>query len=214
VRRCRGALPHMRVGSPSVARPGTDKRPGVVRVRSVSNAQKIVSICDEHGWKLVAGVEPEEVVDLSDFDMLIEGTAQKQLPVGGERRVGRNEPCLCGNGKKFKKCCGRDGGPPLPSSPRVPTEDGAASFIPIGLEEYVEMRIAANPGEAANDLRGHLQAMVDLVRSGRRCACGRKPWALGSAAAGLACFTCITGEATPSGDYELVEVIGTKRPGS
>ncbi|MGB5261359.1 MAG: SEC-C metal-binding domain-containing protein, partial [Gammaproteobacteria bacterium] len=22
------------------------------------------------------------------------------------RKVGRNEPCPCGSGKKFKKCCG------------------------------------------------------------------------------------------------------------
>ncbi|MEK9984096.1 MAG: SEC-C metal-binding domain-containing protein [Opitutae bacterium] len=22
-------------------------------------------------------------------------------------KVGRNEPCPCGSGKKFKKCCGR-----------------------------------------------------------------------------------------------------------
>lgn len=25
--------------------------------------------------------------------------------------VGRNAPCPCGSGKKFKKCCGRPGGP-------------------------------------------------------------------------------------------------------
>jgi hypothetical protein len=25
----------------------------------------------------------------------------------GEQRVGRNDPCPCGSGKKFKKCCGR-----------------------------------------------------------------------------------------------------------
>jgi uncharacterized protein YecA (UPF0149 family) len=24
--------------------------------------------------------------------------------------VGRNDPCLCGSGKKFKKCCGRPKG--------------------------------------------------------------------------------------------------------
>lgn len=24
-------------------------------------------------------------------------------------KVGRNDPCSCGSGKKFKKCCGRDG---------------------------------------------------------------------------------------------------------
>jgi uncharacterized protein YecA (UPF0149 family) len=24
-----------------------------------------------------------------------------------EPRVGRNDPCPCGSGKKYKKCCGR-----------------------------------------------------------------------------------------------------------
>ena len=24
-------------------------------------------------------------------------------------KVGRNEPCVCGSGKKFKKCCGSPG---------------------------------------------------------------------------------------------------------
>ncbi|MDD3234623.1 MAG: SEC-C metal-binding domain-containing protein [Candidatus Omnitrophica bacterium] len=24
----------------------------------------------------------------------------------GQNKVGRNEPCPCGSGKKFKKCCG------------------------------------------------------------------------------------------------------------
>jgi len=23
------------------------------------------------------------------------------------KKVGRNDPCPCGSGKKFKKCCGR-----------------------------------------------------------------------------------------------------------
>ena len=26
----------------------------------------------------------------------------------GARKPGRNDPCLCGSGKKFKKCCGRE----------------------------------------------------------------------------------------------------------
>lgn len=28
-------------------------------------------------------------------------------PITGSRKVGRNEPCPCGSGKKYKKCCGR-----------------------------------------------------------------------------------------------------------
>ncbi|MBT9163250.1 MAG: Protein translocase subunit SecA [Chloroflexi bacterium] len=30
-----------------------------------------------------------------------------QTPDSGMRKVGRNEPCPCGSGKKYKKCCGR-----------------------------------------------------------------------------------------------------------
>jgi hypothetical protein len=32
-------------------------------------------------------------------------------------------------------------------------------------------------------------------------------WAIGSAVVGNACFTCITGEADPSSDYEIDEVL-------
>lgn len=28
-------------------------------------------------------------------------------PDGTEMKVGRNDPCLCGSGKKYKRCCGR-----------------------------------------------------------------------------------------------------------
>jgi preprotein translocase subunit SecA len=32
--------------------------------------------------------------------------AEPQRPVQRDRKVGRNEPCPCGSGKKYKKCCG------------------------------------------------------------------------------------------------------------
>lgn len=31
----------------------------------------------------------------------------KQQPIVNENKVGRNEPCPCGSGKKYKKCCGQ-----------------------------------------------------------------------------------------------------------
>ena len=34
------------------------------------------------------------------------GKSQKRLKVGG-KKVGRNDPCPCGSGKKYKHCCGR-----------------------------------------------------------------------------------------------------------
>lgn len=39
----------------------------------------------------------------------VEGTAHK--PVGYRRegpKIGRNDPCPCGSGKKYKKCCGKN----------------------------------------------------------------------------------------------------------
>ncbi|MDD3647347.1 MAG: preprotein translocase subunit SecA [Candidatus Dojkabacteria bacterium] len=35
------------------------------------------------------------------------GKSQKQETVVREAKVGRNDPCPCGSGKKYKKCCGR-----------------------------------------------------------------------------------------------------------
>ncbi|MEI7837812.1 MAG: SEC-C metal-binding domain-containing protein [Planctomycetota bacterium] len=40
------------------------------------------------------------------FDHLL--APPPQAPIAKKERVGRNEPCPCGSGKKYKKCCGRD----------------------------------------------------------------------------------------------------------
>jgi preprotein translocase subunit SecA len=36
------------------------------------------------------------------------GEPQKKKPVKrADKKIGRNAPCPCGSGKKYKKCCGR-----------------------------------------------------------------------------------------------------------
>ena len=35
---------------------------------------------------------------------------KKQQPVIREKKIGRNDPCPCGSGKKYKKCCGANAG--------------------------------------------------------------------------------------------------------
>jgi len=32
-------------------------------------------------------------------------TEVKKVPVRKERKIGPNDPCPCGSGKKYKKCC-------------------------------------------------------------------------------------------------------------
>ena len=36
------------------------------------------------------------------------GPPPKRQPVRKEKKPGRNDPCPCGSGKKYKKCCGRN----------------------------------------------------------------------------------------------------------
>ena len=36
-------------------------------------------------------------------------TREKQAPVKVAKKVGRNEPCPCGSGKKYKNCHGKAG---------------------------------------------------------------------------------------------------------
>ncbi|RKL64324.1 preprotein translocase subunit SecA [Thermoanaerobacteraceae bacterium SP2] len=35
------------------------------------------------------------------------GSEEKRQPIRKEKKIGRNDPCPCGSGKKYKKCCGR-----------------------------------------------------------------------------------------------------------
>ena len=86
-----------------MAKLGTDKHPIVVRVQSQKRAEEILSICNEHGWKVIVGIEPDKREDISDVERLL----NPQEAVKVQVKVGRNEPCLCGSGKKYKKCCGR-----------------------------------------------------------------------------------------------------------
>lgn len=55
---------------------------------------------------------PRTIHELSEFHRIngtwyyVSGTLPEQRPIVNAKRPGRNELCLCGSGKKFKKCCG------------------------------------------------------------------------------------------------------------
>jgi len=76
-------------------------------------------------------------------------------------------------------------------------------FTPIRLEDYVELHLRANPDAKRAEVIARLEEAIDAYQKDIRCQCGAKIWIIGSAEAGLACFTCITGEAVPDSDYEI-----------
>ena len=45
---------------------------------------------------------------MGEDDIFDEFTAPKQIPVVKAEKIYPNDPCPCGSGKKYKKCCGRN----------------------------------------------------------------------------------------------------------
>ena len=85
------------------AKLGTEKNPAVVRVQTEERLKEVASIFQEKGWMYTIELEAEKPEDTGDLERLL----NPQEPVTAEKKVGRNEPCPCGSGKKYKKCCGR-----------------------------------------------------------------------------------------------------------
>jgi SWIM/SEC-C metal-binding protein len=90
---------------------GTDKHPLILRVQTQQQAYQVVAKCNEHGLKFILGIEPDKPVDVSDLERALDpslpatSTKAGHLPAVSTK-VGRNEPCPCGSGKKYKHCCG------------------------------------------------------------------------------------------------------------
>ena len=64
--------------------------------------ETVAAIFEKNGWKAKIELEPDKPEDISDLELLLD----PPKTVIAEKKVGRNEPCPCGSGKKYKKCCG------------------------------------------------------------------------------------------------------------
>ena len=84
-----------------MAKLGSKKTPLILRVADESRVDQIAEVCHQHGWQFILGIEPDQEEDLSDLQRKLDGPARWDV-----RKIGRNERCICGSGKKFKKCCG------------------------------------------------------------------------------------------------------------
>ncbi len=49
------------------------------------------------------GMTQEEI----DAEKELLAKSDKPEPIKADAATGRNDPCPCGSGKKFKKCCGK-----------------------------------------------------------------------------------------------------------
>jgi len=94
-----------------MAKLGSSKRPAVVRVRTEARALEILALCNERGWQVIVGLEADKPEDISDVERLLNpsGNVPPRTIANAAPPIGRNAPCPCGSGLKYKKCCGRGG---------------------------------------------------------------------------------------------------------
>lgn len=72
------------------------------------------------------------------------------------RKVGRNEPCPCGSGRKYKKCCLEKAAPRSAGEagePGGPARDASRTRPAYGLTPYTIAKIAEDPRSAGADER-------------------------------------------------------------
>jgi SWIM/SEC-C metal-binding protein len=90
-------------GPEKSAKLGTEKRPAVVRVKTEERVKEVTSIFQENGWKYVVELDSDKAEDITELEILLNPPKPKISP----GKVSRNDPCPCGSGNKYKKCCGK-----------------------------------------------------------------------------------------------------------
>ena len=81
---------------------GTEKNPAVVHVRTEARLKEVSRLFNDRGWKYKIGLEPDQPEDVTALERLLNPAKPKLVA----KKLGRNEPCSCGSGKKYKVCCG------------------------------------------------------------------------------------------------------------
>ena len=84
------------------ARLGTPKRPAAVTVQTQERLAEVKTLFEENGWSHTIQLDPDTPEDVADLETLLSPVETRIA----EKKPGRNDPCLCGSGKKYKKCCG------------------------------------------------------------------------------------------------------------
>jgi len=87
----------------NIAKLGTVKKPAVVNVQTEGRLKEVASIFEKNGWEYTIELEPDKPEEITDLERLL----NPPKPRITDEKVGRNEPCPCGSGKKHKKCCGK-----------------------------------------------------------------------------------------------------------
>lgn len=81
---------------------GSEKFPLAITVASEERKAEIEKLLEENELFGVIAIDAEIEEDLTELN----GLLNKPKTTTFEKTPNRNDPCVCGSGKKYKKCCG------------------------------------------------------------------------------------------------------------
>jgi len=90
-------------GIKKTAKLGTEKNPAAVHVQTDKRLKEVTALFKGKGWKYKILLEPDKPEDITGLERLL----NPPQPMRVEKKPGRNQPCSCGSGKKYKNCCGQ-----------------------------------------------------------------------------------------------------------
>ncbi|MCD6149339.1 preprotein translocase subunit SecA [bacterium] len=83
----------------------------IFKVAYISQESQPVEQIEESSWQLKgSGGQVEQFGAIKKAQSSEQGGSEKAAPskpIINQNKVGRNDPCPCGSGKKYKKCCGK-----------------------------------------------------------------------------------------------------------
>ncbi|WP_028768991.1 PBPRA1643 family SWIM/SEC-C metal-binding motif protein [Shewanella fidelis] len=81
---------------------GTAESPLTLTVTTAEREAEVRQIVADNKLVAVITVDPEQ----SENIVQLEGLLNRPQTTRFEKTPNRNDPCVCGSGKKYKKCCG------------------------------------------------------------------------------------------------------------
>ena len=80
---------------------GTKNKPAIVRVKTEERGAELVALCNQKGWEVIVGIEPDKEENIHDIKKLEAGL--NPFLIFNRQHA----PCSCGSGKQYKRCCGK-----------------------------------------------------------------------------------------------------------
>jgi len=85
-----------------VIKQGTEEYPLTLTVANEARKAEVEAIVAENGLSALVAVDADAIENIAELECII----NKPVAVSVVKTPTRNDPCSCGSGKKFKKCCG------------------------------------------------------------------------------------------------------------